>query len=87
MISDNSRYHATLAVIAGVVAALLVGVSVSLWRRFARTARWQRRTRRVLGSFGALSAVSSPVLAVLAVANTATATDSARGLLIFFNGG
>jgi hypothetical protein len=87
MISDNSRYHATLAVIAGVVAALLVGVSVSLWRRFARTARWQRWTRRVLGSFGALSAVSSPVLAVLAVANTATATDSARGLLIFFNGG
>ena len=87
MISDNSRYHATLAVTAGVVAVVLVGVSVALWRRFARTGAQRRRTRRVLGSFGALCAVSSPALAVLAVANTTTATDSARGLLIFFDGG
>ncbi|MFJ9118003.1 hypothetical protein ACIRJO_20900 [Streptomyces sp. NPDC102394] len=87
MISDNSRYHATLAVTAGVVATVFAGMSVALWRRFARTGTPRRRTRRVLGSFGALSGVASLALVVLAVANTTTATDSARGLLIFFNGG
>ncbi|WP_416966667.1 hypothetical protein [Streptomyces sp. 4F14] len=82
MISDNARYHVTMAVIAGVVAAGLVVASVVLWRRFAGTA--DRRTRRVLGAFGGLGAVLAVMVLVVGAANVTVAADSARGLTDFF---
>jgi len=87
MISDFSRYHVALAVVAAIVAVVLIGISVVLWRRFARTGSSDRRTRRVLGSFGALSALLSLVVIVVVVANTTTAADPAPALLAFFDGG
>ncbi|MEV5764027.1 hypothetical protein AB0L34_05550 [Micromonospora sp. NPDC052213] len=87
MISDFSRYHVAMAVVAAIVAVVLVGTSVGLWKRVARTAPSDRRTRRVLGSFGALSALLSLVVIVVVVANTTTAADPAPALLAFFDGG
>jgi hypothetical protein len=87
MISDNSRYHVALAVMAAVVAVALIALSSVLWKRFLRTGPSDKHTRRVLGAFGVLSASLSPAVAVLAVANLSTASDSARGLMVFFNGG
>ncbi|MFG3417646.1 hypothetical protein [Micromonospora sp. NPDC048063] len=87
MISDFSRYHVAMAVVAGIVAAVLVGTSVVSWTRFARTGPSDRRTRRVLGSFGVLSALLSLVVIVVIVANTTTAADPAPALLAFFDGG
>ncbi len=85
MISDFSRYHVAMAVIAAIVAVVLIGLSVVLWKRFARTP--DGRTRRVLGSFGVVSAVLSVAVIVVAVANTTTVADPAPALLAFFDGG
>jgi len=87
MISDFSRYHVAMAVTAAVVAAVLIGISAVLWKRFAGTEPSGGRTRSVLGSFGALSALLSLAMIVIAVANTTTAADPAPALLAFFEGG
>jgi hypothetical protein len=87
MISDFSRYHVAMAVIASVVAALLIGAGAMLWKRFAGTDPSSRRTRRVLASFGLLSTLLSVAVIVLAVANAGTAADSAPALRAFFAGG
>lgn len=87
MISDFALYHAAMAVIAAVVAVVLIGASVALWRNFRRIAVSDKRTRRVLGSFGVLTTLFSIALIVVVVANTLTAADSTPALLAFFNGG
>ncbi|MBP2705884.1 hypothetical protein JOL79_18925 [Microbispora sp. RL4-1S] len=87
MISDFSRYHVAMAVVAAIVAVVLIGLSAVWWKRFARTRSSDRRTRRVLASFGVLSALLSLVVVVIAVANTTTAADPAPALLAFFEGG
>jgi lysylphosphatidylglycerol synthetase-like protein (DUF2156 family) len=87
MISDFARYHVALAVIAAIVAAVLIGISVVLWKRFARTRSPERRTRRVLGSFGVLFVLLSLAIIVIGVTNTTTAADPAPALSAFFAGG
>ena len=82
MIGDNARYHVSMAVIAGVVAAGSAVVSVVLWRRFARAG--DRRTRRLLGAFGGLGTVLAVAWLVVGAANVTVAADSARGLAGFF---
>ena len=87
MISDFTRYHVAMAVEAAIVAVVLIGMSVVLWKRFATTGSPERRTRRVLASFGALSALVSLIVIFVAVANTTTAADPTPALLAFFDGG
>jgi hypothetical protein len=87
MISDFYRYHVAMAVIATIVAVVLIGINVALWKRFARTESSDRPTRRVLGSYTVLFAMLSLVVIVIAVANVTTAVDPAPALLAFFEGG
>ncbi|MFG2039624.1 hypothetical protein [Dactylosporangium sp. NPDC048998] len=87
MISDFARYHVAMAVVAAIVAVVLIGMSVVLWKRFASTESSDRRTRRVLGAFGVLSVSLSLLVIVVAVANTTSAADPAPALLAFFDGG
>ncbi len=87
MISDFSRYHVALAVIAAGSSAVLIGISVMLWKKFTAARSSARRMRRVLGSFGVLAALSSLAVIVVAVANATTAADPMPALLAFFNGG
>ena len=84
MVSDFAWYHAALALQAAVVLVGLVGLSVMMWRRFARAGR---PARLVWGWFGAFSALSSLMMAVILVANAGTAMDPAPALLALFNGG
>jgi hypothetical protein len=85
MVSDFARYHAVLAVLAGIVALVLVGMSVVSWRRFRAVGdRW---TRSVLGSLGGLSVLSALVMIVVVAANVGVAADPAPALAAFFNGG
>jgi hypothetical protein len=87
MIGDFARYHVAMAVLAAIVAAVFIGLSAVLWKRFAGTEPSRGRARRMLGSFGALSALLALAMIVIAVANTATAADPAPALLAFFEGG
>ncbi|MEE1738665.1 hypothetical protein PUR49_19420 [Streptomyces sp. BE147] len=87
MISDFARYHVVMAVLSGIVAVLLIGLSVMSLRKAAGTRLSDRRTRRVLGSYGVLSAALALVVAVVAVANTTTAADPAPPLLALLEGG
>nr|WP_211243109.1 hypothetical protein [Rhodococcus oryzae] len=87
MISDFSRYHAVMAVIAAMVAAVLIGLSVVLWKWCASTESSARGARRMLGSFAVLSAVVSLGMIVVGLANTTTAADPTPALLAFFGGG
>jgi hypothetical protein len=86
MVSDFARYHATLAVLATIVALVLAGMSVVAWRRFAQTGSSERRMRYAHGSLGVLWALVSLGVIVVDVANIGTAMDPAPALLAFFNG-
>lgn len=87
MISDYALYHVTLVVIGSIVAVVLIGMSIVLWRRYARTGSSDRRTRRVLGSFGVLSTMLSLIMIVVVVANMTNVADPAPALLALFVGG
>jgi hypothetical protein len=86
MVNDYARYHAVLVVLAAIAVAVMIGICVALWKRFAKTDTADKRTRRVLASFGTVAALTTPALLVLAAANLSTATNPAPGLLAFFNG-
>lgn len=86
IISDYARYHVVMAVITGILAAVFIGVSVVLWKSFARTESSGRRTRRLLGSFGVASPLLALAMIIVAVANTTTAVHPVPPLLAFFHG-
>ncbi|MBA3797793.1 MAG: hypothetical protein H0X18_01535 [Geodermatophilaceae bacterium] len=86
MVSDFARYHAAMVVMGAVVASVLVGVSVGLWRRFARTASSGTRTRSVVGFHGVLGTLASLAVIVVVVANATTVADPAPALLAFYEG-
>jgi hypothetical protein len=84
MVSDFSRYHVALAVMAAVAALVLLGLSAVSWRTFARAGSAQRR---VWAWFGASSAVLSLAALVLLVANLSVVREPAPALLSLFSGG
>jgi hypothetical protein len=87
MISDYALYHATLAVLASIVAVILIGMSVVSWKRRARTGSSVRRIRRTLGLASVLSALLALAVIVVIVANLGNAITPAPALLAFFNSG
>ncbi|WP_235619049.1 hypothetical protein [Embleya scabrispora] len=87
MIDDFARYHAALAVVAALVAVVLIGLAVVVWRRFAATDAADRRARRLLGWFGVLAVASVLVVLVVVMANVGTTADPKPALAAFFEGG
>ncbi|WP_307873568.1 MULTISPECIES: hypothetical protein [unclassified Frankia] len=83
MTDGFTRYHVVLAVVAAVVAAALLAVSVLLWRMTPA----DRTARRVTRAFGALTAVLTLGLLVLVAANVTAAAHSAPALLDALKGG
>ncbi|GAS95441.1 uncharacterized protein RMCC_2407 [Mycolicibacterium canariasense] len=71
LIGDFSRYHAAMAVVAGLVAAAVIAAAV-----------YWRRTR-----FGIVAAVLACGVVVIGVANTMTALNPVPALQAFFDGG
>lgn len=84
MIDDNVRYHVAVVVMAPILALVLIGTSVLLWKRFAGSS--DRRTRRTLASFGIALSLFSLLFAALAVVNATVAEKPALALVNFFNG-
>lgn len=87
MLSEFSQFHVALAVLAAIVAVVFVGMTVVLWKGFARAGSSNGQARRLWGSFGVLSGLFLLVMIVLAAANATTAQDPAPALLAFFEGG
>ncbi|MFF3013131.1 hypothetical protein [Streptomyces sp. NPDC057939] len=87
MVGDFSRYHAVMAVVAGVVTLVLTVTGVVFWTRFARTPSSEGRPRRVWAAFGVLSVLSALAVLVVCVANVSTAAHPEPALLAFFEGG
>jgi hypothetical protein len=87
MVSDYALYHATLVVLAAIVAVVLIGKSVGSWKRRARTGSSERRVRRTLGWASVLSALLALAVIVVLVANLGTAMNPAPALLAFFTSG
>jgi hypothetical protein len=87
MISDFAVYHATIVVLAALVAVVLIGMSIVSFKKRARTGPAERRIRHTLGLAGAVSALVAFAVIVVAVANLGNAMHPAAALLAFFNGG
>ncbi|MFD0343241.1 tat (twin-arginine translocation) pathway signal sequence [Streptomyces sp. NPDC127117] len=85
MIGEFATYHAVLAAMAALVALVLAGVSVVLWRRPKPST--DARSRHTLKLGGYASALLTAVVLVIAFANTTNAADSSRALAGFFAGG
>jgi RsiW-degrading membrane proteinase PrsW (M82 family) len=70
-----------------IVVAVLIVLTVLLWRRFTRTDRAEGRTRKLLVAYGVFTPLLSLALAVVAVANTTTTAHPLPGLEGLFAGG
>lgn len=87
MVSNFALYHAALVALLAVLAAALIAMSITSWKRRARTAPSDRRIRRTLAVAGVLPALLVPPVLLVAVANLTTVMHPAPALLAFFNSG
>jgi hypothetical protein len=87
MVSNFALYHATLVVLLAVLAAVLIGLSVVLWKKRARTESSERPIRHTLAWTSVLLALLSLAVIVVVLANLSTVMHPAPGLLAFFTGG
>lgn len=87
LIEDFARYHLAMVVVAVLVALGLLGATLLLWRRCARTDRADHRTRRLLAAYAVLAALLTVGALVVAGANTSTAVRPTPALGAFFDGG
>lgn len=87
MVSDYGRYHAVLVAQLALLAAVLIAMSVTSWRRRARTAPSERRVRRTLAMAGIFPALLLLPVIVVALANLSNVLHPAPGLLAFFTSG
>ncbi|WP_216905681.1 hypothetical protein [Nocardia noduli] len=86
MITDFTRYHSAMAVIATIAAILTIGVGV--WCRVkGRTASTVRQFRRAMTSLAMFFALAALGLIVVAVANTSTVAHPIPALQAVFEGG
>ena len=83
--SEYVKFHAVMAVEGTIVVAVLIGLTVLVWRGFARASG--RRPRRLLAAYGVFVPLLALTLAVIVVANATTAAHPLPGLESFFAGG
>ena len=86
VISDYTLYHAVLVVLASLVTLMLIGASVTAWRRFAAAKSSGKHARRALASFGVLSILLTLAVIVVLAANVSNTADPIPGLLGVFTG-
>lgn len=84
--NDFRLYHAALVVCAVIAVLAVVGATVVLWVRRARTPREQRRLRRVLAAGGMIVPMFLLILGVVLLANASTVADTTPALVAFFEG-
>lgn len=87
MVSNFALYHATLVALLAILAVVLIAMSITSWKRRARTAPSERRIRRRLAVAGFLPALLLLPVILVALANLTTVMHPAPALLAFFNSG
>ena len=87
MVSEFSRFHLVLAVLATVLAVLALRFALSAWRRSSRTATDDRRNRFMLRTLALTAAIAATALAIIATANAATAAAPIRAFAGALSGG
>jgi hypothetical protein len=87
MVSNFALYHATLVALLAILAVVLIAMSITSWKRRARTAPTERRIRRTLAVAGTFPALLLMPVLIVALANLTTVAHPAPALLAFFNSG
>jgi hypothetical protein len=83
--SEYVKFHAVMALEGTIVVAVLIDLTVLVWRGFARA--YGRRPRRLLAEYGVFTPLVAVALGVVVVANAMTAAHPAPGLEGFLAGG
>jgi hypothetical protein len=81
---DYVKFHAVMAVEGTIVCAVLIALTVLLWRSFTHTSG---RARRLLAAYGVFTPLLTLTLAVIVFANATTAAHPLPGLQNFFAAG
>ncbi len=78
MVSEFSRFHLVLAILATVLAVLALRYAITAWRRSSRTPTNDRRTRVLLRMLAPAAAIAATGMTIIATANAATAAAPIR---------
>jgi hypothetical protein len=85
IIDDFQRYHAVLAVQAAVLAVVLIGLSMLVWRRASTTGQAVPRAKTLLRLLAAAFALLTVLVIVVCAANCSTALNPDPALRLVFD--
>lgn len=86
IIDDFQRYHAVLAAQAAILAVVLIGLSVLMWRRSGTAGRAVPRAKTLLRLLAAAFALLTAVVLVVGAANVSTLLNPDPALRLCFAG-
>jgi hypothetical protein len=86
IIADFQRYHAVLAAQAAILAVVLIGLSVLMWRRAPTAGRAVPRAKALLRLLATAFALLTVVVLVVGAANISTALNPDPALRFVFGG-
>src|SRR5262249_26505897 len=86
IIDDFQRYHAVLAAQAAILAVVLIGLSVLMWRRAPTAGRAVPRAKTLLQLLAAAFALLTVLVLVVGYANPSTALNPDPALRLVFGG-
>ncbi len=86
IIDDFQRYHAVLAAQAAILAVVLIGLSMLMWRRAPTAARAVPRAKPLLRLLATAFALLTVVVVIVGVANASTALNPDPALRLVFGG-
>jgi hypothetical protein len=86
IIDDFQRYHAVLAAQAAILAVVLVGLSMLMWRRAPTAGRAVPRAKPLLRLLATAFALLTAIVLVVGAANVSTALNPDPAVRLFFGG-
>jgi hypothetical protein len=86
IIDDFQRYHVVLAAQAAILAVVLIGLSVLMWRRSAAAGRAVPRAKALLRLLATAFALLTVIVLVVGAANVSTALNPDPALQLAFGG-
>lgn len=86
IIDDFQRYHAVLAAQAALLAVVLIGLSMVMWRQASMTGRAVPRARPLLRLLATAFALFTAIVLVVGAANLSTALNPGPALRLVFGG-
>jgi hypothetical protein len=86
IIDDFQRYHAVLAAQAAILAVVLIGLSMLMWRRAPTVGRAVPRAKALLRLLATAFALLTAIVLVVGAANVSTALNPDPALRLVFGG-